>query len=111
MESDCVTINKIDSYAINFIFVYLLEFQFQTYLYADWHLADTHSYILTRLLASSRFVRLSLLFCPNTHSRIFILMVNYVFRHLFVSVAQVNSMTRERATIAPEIYGCLTKKV
>lgn len=29
MESDCVTINKIDSYAINFIFVYLMEFQFQ----------------------------------------------------------------------------------
>lgn len=43
METDCVTINKIDSYAINFIFVYLSEFQFKTYLCTDWHLADTHT--------------------------------------------------------------------
>lgn len=35
MESDCVcvTINKIDSYAINFICVYLTEFQLQYSIY------------------------------------------------------------------------------
>lgn len=85
MESDCVTINKIDSYAINFIFVYLCwNFNSKHILYADWHLDDTHTHARTHVFDTD-----SLTHCAHFHHmkiRTFILMVNYVCRHLFVSL-------------------------